>query len=169
MKTLRRFLVLAAVTLAAGSACAASLKAPRDSGFAISEVRGENFQRTASRVIPAAQRGDARAQAQLGFMHAYGRGVPQNYGVSIYWYVRSAEQGNPVGQHLLGLAYDKGHGVLTDHIEAHKWLNLAAAASSGAEHEDNVRLRDAVANKLTKDQLVEAMYRARTWLPKRER
>lgn len=122
-----------------------------------------------SRVIPAAERGNARAQAQLGFMHAYGRCVVQNHGVAVHWFVRSAEQGDPVGQHLLGLAYDKGHGVPTDHIAAHKWLNLAGAGSSGAEHEDNVRLRDAVAGKLTKDQLAEAMYLARIWVPKPER
>ena len=77
-------------------------------------------------------------------MYQYGRGVPQNYGMAVYWYRRAAEQGNPAAQHLLGLMYDKGLGRPTDHVAAHIWLNLAASRTKGAEHEDNVRLRDAV-------------------------
>lgn len=168
MKTLPSLLMLAACAAPLGFACAASLEAGPPVMFQSNVARTQEAS-CSPRVIASAQKGNARAQAQLGFMHSYGKCVVQNYGVAIYWYVRSAEQGHPVGQHLLGLAYDKGHGVLTDHIEAHKWLNLAAAGSSGAEHEDNLRLRDAAANKLTKDQLAEAMYRARVWVPKRER
>ena len=52
-----------------------------------------------------------RAQAYLGFMYQYGRGVPQNYALAAYWYRRSAEQGNAIAQHLLGLMFDKGLGV----------------------------------------------------------
>ena len=39
-------------------------------------------------------------------------------------YVRAAEQGDPTGQYLLGLMYDKGHGVSRDEVLAHKWLQL---------------------------------------------
>ncbi|MEA2934676.1 MAG: uncharacterized protein QOD74_1322, partial [Variibacter sp.] len=105
----------------------------------------------------------------LGFMYQYGRGVPQNYGLAIYWYRRAAEQGNAVGQHLLGLMYDKGMGVATDHVAAHIWLNIAASRTKGAEHEDNVRLRDAVASKMSLGQLSDAQYAARVWAPKPER
>ena len=118
--------------------------------------------------MPAAERGNARAQAYLGFMHQYGRGVPQNYALAIYWYRRGAEQGNPTAQHLLGLMYDKGMGVPTDHVAAHIWLNLAAARTKGAEHEDNVRLRDAVASKMSLGQLADAQYFASVWVPKPE-
>ena len=78
-------------------------------------------------------------------------------------------QGNPVAQHLLGLIYDKGMGVPTDHVAAHIWLNLAAARTKGNEHEDNVRLRDAVASKMSLGQLSDAQYLARAWVPKPER
>ena len=47
--------------------------------------RSGDFPRAVKRVGPAAERGDARAQAYLGFMYQYGRGVPQNYGMAIYW------------------------------------------------------------------------------------
>ena len=131
--------------------------------------RSGDYLRAAKRIGPAAERGDARAQAYLGFMYQYGRGVPQNYGLAIYWYRRAAEQGNAVGQHLLGLMYDKGMGVATDHVAAHIWLNIAASRSKGAEHEDNVRLRDAVASKMSLGQLSDAQYLARVWAPKPER
>ena len=84
--------------------------------------------RAVKRIGPAAERGNAEAQAYLGFMYQYGRGVAQNYALAVYWYRRSAEQGNPTGQHLLGLMLRQGQGVLTDHVTAHMWLSLAAAA-----------------------------------------
>ena len=144
-------------------------------GPAHSAPRGENAYRTSNypraalRVGPAAERGDARAQGYLGFMYQYGRGVPQSYALALYWYRRGAEQGNPAAQHLLGLMYDKGMGIPNDHVAAHIWLNLAAARTKGAEHEDNVRLRDAVANKMSLGQLADAQYLASLWVPKPER
>lgn len=130
--------------------------------------RSGNYPRAAARLGLAAERGDPRAQGYLGFMYQYGRGVPQSYPLALYWYRRGAEQGDPAAQHLLGLMYDKGMGVPTDHVAAHIWLNLAAARTKGAEHEDNVRLRDAVANKMSLGQLADAQYLASVWLPKRE-
>jgi uncharacterized protein len=120
-------------------------------------------------VTAAAERGDARAQAQLGFMYASGRSVPQNYTLASYWYRRAAEQGNAAAQHLLGLMYDKGFGVPPDYVLAHMWLNLAAARTKGDVHEDNIRLRDAVAGKMSLGQLADAQYLAVNWIPKRER
>lgn len=131
--------------------------------------RSGDFPRAAKKIGPSAERGDARAQAYLGFMYQYGRGVPQNYGLAVYWYRRGAEQGNPTAQNLLGLLYDKGMGVMTDHVLAYLWLNLAASRTKGAAHEDNVRLRDAVAAKMSLGQLADAQYLARAWVPKPER
>src|SRR5438874_2976674 len=154
--------VFAAVLLLAALAPAQS--APLGEGA----YRSSDYPRAARRIGPAAERGDPRAQAYLGFMYQYGRGVPQSYPLAIYWYRRGAEQGNPVAQHLLGLMYDKGMGIPTNHVAAHIWLNLAAARTKGAEHEDNVRLRDAVASKMSLGQLADAQYLASIWVPKRE-
>jgi len=134
-----------------------------------SVVRFASCARAAGAVMAAAQRGDALAQACLGFMYQYGRRVAQNYALAVYWYRRAAEQGSAPGQHLLGLMYDKGLGVPTNHVLAHTWLNLAAAGTSGTEHEDNVRLRDAVASKMSFGQLYDAQYLATTWVAKPER
>lgn len=131
--------------------------------------RTGDYPRAARKIVPAAERGDPRAQSYLGFMYQYGRGVPQNYGLAVYWYRRAAEQGNATAQHLLGLMYDKGLGVVSDHVLAHMWLNLATARTKGVQHEDNVRLRDAVASKMSLGQLADAQYMARAWVPKPER
>lgn len=130
--------------------------------------RSGDYPAAARRLGPVAERGNARAQAYLGFMYQYGRGVPQNHALAVYWYRRGAEQGNPVAQHLLGLMYDKGFGVLVDHVLAHMWLSLAAARTRGREHEDNVQLRDAVASKMSKGQVADAQALAAAWIPKRE-
>src|SRR5213083_2974456 len=71
----------------------------------------------------AAERGNARAQAILGFMYEHGRGEPH-------------------GQHFLGLLYDKGRGVPQDYIEAYKWLNLAAARAGRRDRDYYIRMRN---------------------------
>ena len=147
---------LVAVVSLALAAFAPAQAAPLEGAY-----RAGDYPRAIKRIGPAAERGNARAQAYLGFLYQYGRGVPQNHALAAYWYRRSAEQGNATAQHLLGLMYDKGLGVPTDHVAAHMWLSLAAARTKGAEHEDNVRLRDAVASKMSFGQLADAQYLAR--------
>jgi TPR repeat protein len=118
---------------------------------------------------PLAQAGDARAQAILGYMFANGRGVPQNYIEAAGWYRRASEQGNPTAQYMLGLMYDKGQGVPQDYVEAYKWLDLAVGRASGRARQDWVRIRDAVASKLSLVQLTEGQRRALEWRPAPER
>jgi TPR repeat protein len=151
------------VAMALFAALGSAQAVPLDGAF-----RAGDYPRAIKRIAPAAERGNARAQAYLGFMYQYGRGVAQNYPLAVYWYRRSAQQGNTTAQHLLGLMFDKGQGVPTDHIAAHVWLSLAASRTSGADHEDNVRLRDAVAAKMSLGQLYDAQYLAQTWAPKPE-
>jgi TPR repeat protein len=116
-------------------------------------IAGRSEAADVGRTMVLAQRGDAHAQAVLGFRYANGRGVPQSYDVAVDWYVQSAEQGDPTGQYLLGLMYDKGFGVNPNIILAHKWLNLAAAHAPQRNRENVLRLRDAVASKMTRAQL----------------
>lgn len=151
------------------TAFALAALAPAHAQRGESAYRTGDYPRAAKKIGPSAERGNARAQAYLGFMYQYGRGVPQNFDLALYWYRRGAEQGNPVAQRLLGLMLDKGLGVATNHVGAHVWLNLAAARTKGPEHEDNVRLRDAVASKMSLGQLADAQYLASTWFPKPER
>jgi uncharacterized protein len=120
------------------------------------------------RMMVLAQRGDAHAQAILGFMYANGRGVPQSYDVAVDWYIRSAAQGDSAGQYLLGLMYDKGFGVTPNVILSYKWLNLAAAHSPPEVREYILQLRDAVASKMTRAQLESAQQLAVDFVPTRQ-
>jgi uncharacterized protein len=128
------------------SAAVADGPSPPDPGFTGGGI-------AVKRLLARAQRGDARSQAMLGFMYANGTGVPQSYEVAARWYVRSAEQGDPDGQYLLGLMYDKGFGVTADVVLAYKWLSLAAAHAPRQSRENFLRMREAVAGKMTQNQI----------------
>jgi hypothetical protein len=67
----------------------------------------------------------------------------------------------------MGLMYDRGQGVPENWVEAHKWLNLAAGAAQGPRL--LVRVRNAVASKMTLGQLGLARQIAVDWRPKPER
>lgn len=129
--------------------------------------RGD-FVRASSIMIPLAERGDPTAQAYLGFMFETGRGVPQNYSEAAMWYRRSAEQGNGTAQYSLGLLYDKGFGVPRDVVEAHRWLNLSTSLASPREREGRERIRDAIASKMSREELALSRIRALGWMPSRE-
>jgi hypothetical protein len=57
----------------------------------------------------------------------------------------------------------KGHGVPQDFILAYKWLNLAAARAPKRERGYFIRLRDAVASKLSPAQIAEGQRLAMLW------
>ena len=79
------------------------------------------------RLSSLAEKGDARAQFDIGFMHAYGWGVQRNPAEAITWYRKAADQGLAVAQHFLGIAYANGEGVRPDDAEAARWFARAAA------------------------------------------
>ena len=71
-------------------------------------------------------RGDARAQNELGERYANGRGVARDDPEAGRWYRRAAEQGNASGQVNLGFMYRAGRGVQRDYEEAVRWFRRAA-------------------------------------------
>jgi TPR repeat protein len=114
-------------------------------------------------LTPLALRGNARAQALLGFMFENGYGAPQAYVAAADLYLQAATSGNPFGQAMLGLMYDKGHGVPQDFVLAYKWLNLAAARAPRYERDYFLRLRNAVASKMSLTQIAEGQRLAMLW------
>jgi TPR repeat protein len=124
--------------------------------------RGD-YVRAAQELSPLAQRGNAKALGLLGFLYEHGFGEPQDYDAAADFYTRGAVQGNPFAQAMLGLMYDKGHGVPLDFILAYKWLNLAAARTQGRDQETFARFRDAVASKMSKDEIAEGQRLALNW------
>ena len=51
----------------------------------------------------------------------------RNPAEALTWYRKAADQGLPVAQHFLGLAYVNGDGVRRDDAEAARWFARAAA------------------------------------------
>jgi uncharacterized protein len=125
-------------------------------------ARGD-YVRAVNILTPLALRGNANAQAFLGFMYQNGFGAPQAYDAATDLYFQAANSGNPFAQSMLGLMYDKGHGVPQDFILAYKWLNLAAARAPKREREYFLRLRNAVASKMSTDQIVVGQRLALLW------
>jgi uncharacterized protein len=124
--------------------------------------RGD-YARVVRALTLAAARGNARAQGRLGFMYENGFGVPQNYAVAADLYQRGAAQGDAFAQSRLGLSYDKGHGVPQNVVLSYKWLDLAAARAATRERDYYLRLRDAVASKMSSYQIVEGQRLALIW------
>ncbi len=74
-----------------------------------------------------------------------------------------ADAGHPESQYDLGILYSTGKGVPLDYIIAHKWFNLAAAASIPEARQ----LRGDIASQMSKDEVAEALRVARRWLSDR--
>ncbi|MEZ5362484.1 MAG: tetratricopeptide repeat protein [Bryobacterales bacterium] len=66
-----------------------------------------------------AESGDALAQAYLGMMYDYGRGVEASPELAVKWYTLAAVQGNAFAQYRLGTKYESGEGVARDYGELH--------------------------------------------------
>ena len=81
---------------------------------------------------PLAERGDAKAQYNLGVMYENGEGVSQHYKTAAKWYRASAEQDFPPAANALGELYLWGAGmgepggILIDLASALKWITIAA-------------------------------------------
>lgn len=105
----------------------------------------------------SASTGNAKAQRYIGVIHDLGLGVAQDYAEAIRWYKLAAAQGNASAQNQLGWMYDKGDGVAQNFVLAHMWSNLSAVNGDA----DSVKLRDAVAAKMTSQQIAEAQKLAR--------
>ena len=73
-----------------------------------------------------AEKGNAKAQYNLGIMYYSGKGVPRDPQEALKWFKLSASQGHPDAQYNLGVLYYSGIVVPKDHKEALKWFNLSA-------------------------------------------
>ena len=105
----------------------------------------------------SASQGNEKAQFYLGLMNDAGNGVSQDYAEAMRWYKLAAAQGNANAQFNIGKIYDEGNGVAQNYVQAHMWSNLSALDGDA----DSVKLRDAVAAKMTSQQIAEAQKLAR--------
>ena len=112
----------------------------------------------------AADQGDADAQLGIGDMYYKGRGVAQDYSEAARWYRLAADRGNAAAQYNLGISYATGDGVPQDNVLAHMWFNLAAARfTSTVSRGRAIALRDAVARKMSPEEIARTQALAHDW------
>jgi hypothetical protein len=87
---------------------------------------GNGATRTFNEIKVRAERGDAKAQFDLGCAYFKGDSVAKDEMEAVKWWLKSAEQGNAEAQYNLGYCYTGGNGVTKDAVEAFKWNRKAA-------------------------------------------
>lgn len=76
----------------------------------------------------AAAQNHAKAQFMLGHAYKNGDGVPQNVNEAKAWYEKSAQKGELMAQHSLGLLlHPTSKRSVQNHAESFKWFQKAAA------------------------------------------
>lgn len=73
-----------------------------------------------------AEKGDAKAQNNLGVAYESGEYIPADYAEAKKWYLLAAEQNLAIAQNNLGAMYFFGVGSPADYVEAKKWYQLSA-------------------------------------------
>lgn len=74
----------------------------------------------------AADAGNPKAQANVGYMYERGFGVPQSYVEALRWYRMAAAGGAAEGMYNIGTLYYYGYGVERNPREAANWFRQAA-------------------------------------------
>ena len=110
--------------------------------------------------------GFAGSQNNLGDQYEKGRGVKKSPADAIYWYTRSALQGEPNAYWSLGLCFADGIGVQKDLVEAYFWLALAVHHMfEGANLEDAKNKIQSIATLMTDEQIDLAISKATVFRP----
>lgn len=123
-----------------------------------------DYSAAAQQWLPLAEKGDSRAQFNVGLLYVDGQGVTQDYGQAAKWFERAAEQGYGKAQLNLGAMYGVGKGVKRDYVQAYKWLNVCAAGGDSK----CASQRDLVAKKLKPKQLAKAQELSSDFTPHQE-
>ncbi len=117
--------------------------------------RGD-FRVAAVLFAPLAEKGDVRAQYNLGLLYASGLGVAHDYQAALKWHRLAAGQGHAGAQNALAQMYAKGHGVPQDKVRAHMWHSVAVESSTAGSKEELMKDRDNLASRMTPNQIKKA-------------
>ena len=120
----------------------------------------QDQQQAAAWYEKAAAGGNDIAMSRLGTAYLTGTGVTQDYGQAAAWFARAASAGDAWSMEKLGSLYETGQGVGQDTIAAYQWYDIAAAR--GDAHAAD--LRDALAQKMSADQIAAAKKASSAWL-----
>ena len=110
----------------------------------------------------AAEKGSSGAMDNLGEMYGKGIGVPRDLAEAFKWFLMAAEYGHGLAKCKVGDFYRNGlGGTPQNNAQAYIWYSLGIAAGASAQGP-----RDAVASKLTPEQIKEASVFVSNWKPK---
>jgi TPR repeat protein len=122
MRCLRRGLLAGLVCL---FAVAGGRAQAQDFGSGLSAYYSGGYLEAMRIWRPLADKGDARAQAGIGYMFLRGLGTDVDTDLAKGWYEKAAAQGQAEAQLMLGLMYFYGQGVTRNFIWAYAWCQMA--------------------------------------------
>ena len=129
----------------------------QDSLDAIHET---NYKKALKKLMPLAESGHAAAQYNIGVMHEWGNGVPQDNSQALKWYKRSAELSHKDAQNNLGALYSKGEGTEQNFVEALKWF-LISAENGSEGGQKNIRILE---KRMNYEKISQAQKFANDWM-----
>ena len=104
----------------------------------------------------AAEQGNPQAEFGVGVSYSGGNEVSQDLKEAFKWFRRAAVQGYTAAQTALGSCYATGKGVPQDYVRAYMWLNIAVTTGEAKHFKKLAGDRDALAAKMTPQQIAEA-------------
>ena len=110
----------------------------------------------------AAEQGHGEAAFNLGVMHSNGWGVPMDDKAAFDWYLRAAESGFVQAQTTVASLYVHARGTEENLVEAYRWYVTAEKLGDTAYTAE----MDAIAVKLTEDDVITAHHRSDSWVEK---
>jgi len=119
--------IAAALALSSFAMFSGVAVAQRISNDLLAEYQALNYEKARR----GAERGDAKAQFNLGLIFQRGLGVDRNDRAAFELFFEAAQQGYARAQHQLALAYANGQGIPQNYAEAVKWFRLAAEQGYG--------------------------------------
>jgi TPR repeat protein len=148
------------------AAAAGDLAATNNIGFLYFAGQGveRNIAEALRWFVRAAELGSTGAMDNIGEMYARGIGVEQSDTEAFQWFRKAADRGHGTAACKVGSCYGAGRGVAQDNVQAYLWFSVGIAAGL-----DSAQDRDAVASKLTPDQVKEANLLVSQWKPLDER
>ncbi|MEX2297811.1 MAG: hypothetical protein WD715_10365 [Dongiaceae bacterium] len=140
------------------------VRAGLDEGLAA--LQANNFLEALEELLPLADAGNARAQAEVAMIYHYGLVAAKNFTKADNYYRRAAHQENPDGMIGLAVMNALGQGGAINMIDAYKWLLLARDHLPDGHDRDRVIGALATFEKsMTAADIQAAEQRAKTWVP----
>lgn len=124
MDTMRAYRILAG-TVALVAALAGGAASAQDFGAGLSAYNRGEYQQAMRNWRPLAEKGDARAQAGIGYLFLRGLGTDVDTDAAKSWYEKAAAQGQAEAQLMLGVMYFFGQGVPRDFVWSYAWCEMA--------------------------------------------